>query len=255
MRGAIAAMVRADAKAKAKQQTMPEKSASMPQVVCCSVLRRISWKARWPKLKRQKSPVGMMGLFLNFIFCVSKSMKVEKKYTHRVVVILLMIGVIGRTIYGAIRAAWKPIQEATSCEYMSEMYLHDFDFFQKKQPPIWDILFQLPQYFLLALVLAIPIYVSYLISRKFSMASFVFKIYIFWYVLVAYGLVFDGKPIADDNCRMGSEYIGFFVMDLLACFIVPIVVVFLIFVEAFVLVMEKRSLMAQKEKSEAKSDS
>ena len=198
----------------------------------------------------------MMGLFQGFyIFFTSENMRVEKKYTHRVIIILLLIGVLGRTVYGAIRAAWNPIQQATLCEYPSVIYPHDFDhFLANNQPPVWDIVFNLPQFFLLALALVIPIYISYLISRRFVMASFVFKAYLLWYVSFSFVLL-DVKDIVAANCHRGSAYIGFVVMDLFAFFLVPAVVVFLIFVEAFVLGMEKRSLMAQKEKSEAESDS
>lgn len=160
-------------------------------------------------------------------------MRVEKKYTHRVVAILLLIGVLGRTVYGAIRAAWDPIQQATSCEYPSDIYPHDFDhFLANNQPPVWDIVFHMPEVFLVAIVLVAPIYISYLISRRFFMASFVFKAYLLWYVSFSF-ILLDIKDVVGGNCGGGAPYTGFFVMDLFAFFLVPTVLLFLIAIEGW----------------------
>lgn len=158
-------------------------------------------------------------------------MRVEKKYTHRVVVILLLIGVLGRTVYGAIRAAWN--QQSTSCEYATAtyQYQHGFNyFFENNQPPVWDIVLNMPEVFLLAIALVTPIYISYLISRRFFVASFVFKAYLLWYVSFSFVLL-DIKDIVYTNCDERAAYSGFLVMDLFAFFLVPIVLVFLIAIE------------------------
>jgi len=152
-------------------------------------------------------------------------MRVEKKYTHRVVVILLLIGVLARTVYGAIREAWSP----TSCEYTTATYQHNFE---NNQPHIWDIVFHMPEVFLVAIVLVAPIYISYLISRRFFMASFVLKAYLLWYV--SFGLILlDIRDIVYTNCDERAAYSGFLVMDLFAFFLVPAVLLFLIAIEGW----------------------
>jgi len=159
-------------------------------------------------------------------------MKIEKKYTHRVVVILLLIGVLGRTVYGAIREAWRmtPACDAYQANFAS-FESDAASFLESNQPSFWDIVPYVSHNFLYAIVLAIPIYICYLISRRFFLASFVFKVYLFWYVLLAYALISGEKGIAYDNCRMGAAYVGFVVNDIMAAIAVPAVLVFLIAVE------------------------
>ena len=168
-------------------------------------------------------------------------MRTEKKYTHLVIVILLLIGVAARTVYGAIRAAWKPIQDATSCEYTTATYQHDFNyFFENNQPSVWDIIFNMPEVFLTAMVLVAPIYISYLISRRFFSASFAFKAYLLWYVFFGISLILDTKGIVKHNCHQGAAYIGFFVMHILAFFAVPTVLGFLVLIELVTFNLENK---------------
>jgi len=158
-------------------------------------------------------------------------MRVEKKYTHRVVAILLLIGVFARTAYEAIREAWRT---TTTCE----AYEGDFaSFIENNQPSFWEIVSNVPVSFLAATVLAIPIYICYLVSRRFFMASFVFKVYLLWYVLLGYALFADEKSIAYDNCGTGAAYIGFVTNDIIAAIAVPAVLVFLIVIETIVMNM------------------
>ena len=152
-------------------------------------------------------------------------MRIEKKYTHRVVAILLLIGVFARTVYEAIREAWRT---TTTCE----AYEGDFaSFIENNQPSFWDIAPYVSHNFFYAIVLAIPIYICYLASRRFFLASFVFKVFLFWYVLLAYALISGENGIAYDNCRMGAAYIGFVIYDIMAAIAVPAVLIFLSTIE------------------------
>lgn len=158
-------------------------------------------------------------------------MRVEKKYTHRVVFILLLIGVFARTAYGAIREAWRTIPACDAYDAYSVRDADFISFIENNQPSFWDIAPYVSHHFFYAIVLAIPIYICYLASRRFFLASFVFKVYLFWYVLLAYALISGENGIAYDNCRMGAAYIGFVIYDIMAAIAVPAVLIFLSTIE------------------------